>query len=124
MTNIKSTKKKGAKGVSDLAHIFRDCGFNVLEVPGSGALSNFSGDIQIKTKMFGKLQGEVKIRKSIGDYKLLYQDINNNFLAKREVGRHTAHRPKKFLITIEIDLFIELLKLADELAELKGVTIE
>jgi hypothetical protein len=112
---IKSKKKKGAEGVQLLAKTLEEAGYKCLVVPGSGALTNFSGDIQINTSI-GKLQGEVKIKKAVADYKLLYQDPQNKLLFKREVGRHTAHAPKKFLVTMEIDLFIQLLKCADEAA--------
>lgn len=112
---IKSRKQKGAQGVQLLAKILEEAGYKCLIVPGSGALNNFSGDIQINTSV-GKLQGEVKIKNAVNDYKLLYQDPQNKLLFKREVGEHTRYAPKKFLVTMEIDLFIQLLKCADEAA--------
>ncbi len=54
------------------------------------------------------------------DYKGLHQAAGNLFLAKRQVGEHTKFgNTMPYLISMKFDFFIELLKMVEELAELK-----
>ena len=113
-----SRHQKGKRAEANLKKQVRAHGFESHLSPASKG-----NDIRIKTKTFGWLKGEVKAKGGNGfnfDYKGLHQAAANSLLAKRQVGQHTKFgTTMPYLISMKFDFFIQLLKLVEELAELK-----
>lgn len=95
----RKSKRKGYRAENEVVNIFKKAGLEAQRIPLSGATSFQKGDVVIDNKI-----GEVKIRKD--GFKKIYEWLkDNDFLTVR------ADR-KPFLIILNIDEFIELLKKA------------
>lgn len=110
-------KRKGWEGEDQLEKLFNSAGFWARKHPMSGAFEGLKGDITVKKTRFGKMIGEVKIRKR--GFEFLYDALGvHDFLAVRKVehGTNQYTKSKPFLIIMTVDKFMELISPEKEAA--------
>lgn len=113
---VNKRKRKGWEGENQLEKIFCSGSLPAKKQPLSGAFEGLKGDITVQSPRFGKMIGEVKVRKRA--FQNLYDWLgNHDFLAVRKVAKGGNYNfqtvevipPKPFLIITTVDKFMELI---------------